>query len=146
MPQQPGNGATTAQSAADADSDHQPADGSVTEGANQKLRSGIDKSTLALSEPRRLRDKEHLHFVASQPCLLCSALPCDAHHLRFAQPRALGRKVGDDFTVPLCRQHHNDLHDSGNEAAWWHDMGIDALEIAKDLWNESVTGRLKAIG
>ena len=106
----------------------------------------IDKSALALSEPRRLRDKEHLCFVASQPCLLCSSQPCDAHHLRFSQPRALGRKVGDDFTVPLCRRHHRDLHDSGNEAAWWHDMGIDALEIAKDLWNESVTARLKAIG
>ena len=97
----------------------------------------IDKSALALSEPRRVRDKEHLRFVASQPCLLCSALPSDAHHLRFSQPRALGRKVGDDFTVPLCRQHHRDLHDSGNEAAWWHDMGIDALEIAKQLWRET---------
>jgi hypothetical protein len=145
-PQQLANGATTAQSATEADSYRQPADGSVTEVANQGLRSGIDKSTLALSEPQRLRDKEHLRFVASQPCLLCSAFPCDAHHLRFAQPRALGRKVGDDFTVPLCRQHHRDLHDSGNEAAWWHDMGIDALEIAKDLWNESVTARLKAVG
>jgi hypothetical protein len=95
-----------------------------------------------LSEPHRVRDKEHLRFVASQPCLLCSAVPCDAHHLRFSQPRALGRKVGDEFTVPLCRPHHRDLHHSGNEAAWWHDMGIDALEIAKDLWNESVTARL----
>jgi hypothetical protein len=100
-------------------------------------RAAIDKSMLALSEPRRVRDKEHLRFVASQPCLLCSALPSDAHHLRFSQPQALGRKVGDDFTVPLCRQHHRDLHDSGNEAAWWHDMGIDALKIAKQLWRET---------
>jgi len=44
--------------------------------------------------------------------------------------------------VPLCRQHHRDLHDNGNEAAWWHDMGTEALEIAKDLWKESVTTRL----
>ena len=89
------------------------------------VRQAIDKSALSISEPHRIRDKEHLRFVASQPCLLCSATPSDAHHVRFAQPRAMGRKVGDDFTVPLCRAHHRELHDSGNETAWWHDMGID---------------------
>ena len=47
-----------------------------------------------------------------------------------------GRKVGDDFTVPLCRKHHRELHDSGNEGAWWHDMGIEPLEIARQLWEE----------
>jgi len=118
----------------------------VTTENGQQVPVRIDKSALPLSEPRRLRDKEHLRFVASQPCLLCSTAPCDAHHLRFSQPRALGRKVGDDFTVPLCRQHHRDLHDSGNEAAWWHDMGIDALEIAKDLWDESLRGQLGSAG
>ena len=97
----------------------------------------IDKNLLAFPEPHRVRDKEHLRYVAAQPCLLCSATPSDPHHVRFAQPRAMARKVGDDFTVPLCRKHHRDLHDSGNEAAWWHDMGIEPLEIAKDLWEES---------
>jgi hypothetical protein len=97
----------------------------------------IDKSVLALNEPSRIRDKEHLRYVASQPCLLCSATPSDAHHVRFAQPRAMGRKVGDEFTVPLCRTHHRELHQYGNEAAWWHDMGIDPLDIAAQLWDES---------
>ncbi len=96
----------------------------------------IDKSALTLAEPTRVRDKEHLRYVASQPCLLCSATPSDAHHVRFAQPRAMGRKVSDEFTVPLCRAHHHELHQSGNEAAWWHDMGIDPLEIAQQLWHE----------
>src|SRR6185295_10084573 len=89
--------------------------------------NGIDKSALSLGEPRRVRDKDHLLHVASQTCLLCSGRPADAHHLRFAQPRALGRKVSDEFTVPLCRKHHRDLHHGGNEAAWWHDMGIDPI-------------------
>ncbi len=91
----------------------------------------IDKNLLTFPEPHRVRDKEHLRYVAAQPCLLCSATPSDPHHVRFAQPRAMARKVGDDFTVPLCRKHHRDLHDSGNEAAWWHDMGIEPLEIAR---------------
>jgi hypothetical protein len=97
----------------------------------------IDKNLLAFPEPRRVRDKDHLRYVAAQPCLLCSATPSDPHHVRFAQPRAMARKVGDDFTVPLCRKHHRDLHDSGNESAWWHDMGIEPLEIARQLWDES---------
>jgi hypothetical protein len=71
-----------------------------------------------------------------EPCLLCGRTPSDAHHLRFAQPRALGRKVSDEFTVPLCRTHHRQLHQSGNEVAWWADMGIDPLPIAQDLWAE----------
>ena len=97
----------------------------------------IDKSVLAVPEPKRLRDKDHLRFVASQPCLICGHQPSDPHHLRFAQPRALGLKVSDEFTVPLCRSHHEQLHQAGNELAWWHDLHINALEIAKHLWSES---------
>jgi Rad52/22 family double-strand break repair protein len=101
------------------------------------LTARMDKSMLTFGAPRRLRDKDHLRFVASQPCLLCSRLPSDAHHLRFAQPVALGRKVSDEFTVPLCRIHHRQAHQAGNESAWWQDMGVDALEIARALWQES---------
>jgi hypothetical protein len=95
---------------------------------------GIDKSALKFGAVRRNRDKAHLRFVATQPCLLCERQPSDPHHLRFAQPRGLGMKVSDEFTVPLCREHHRQLHHSGNELAWWHDMGIEPLEIAKTLW------------
>jgi hypothetical protein len=82
----------------------------------------------------RKRDKVHLAFVAAQPCLICKRSPCDAHHLKFAQPRSLGRKVSDEFTVPLCRDHHQDLHRHGNEVAWWNNVQIAPIEVAKDLW------------
>ena len=98
---------------------------------------GIDKSLLTISEPRRLRDKVHLRFVAKQPCLICERLPCDAHHLRFAQARGLGLKVSDEFTVPLCRGHHREVHRAGKEARWWQNTGIDALVIARKLWTET---------
>jgi hypothetical protein len=96
----------------------------------------IDKSVLTIAEPKRLRDKSHLRFVASQPCLVCGRQPCDPHHLRFTQPRALGLKVSDEFTVPLCRGHHRQLHQAGNEVAWWEGVNIDALPIAKRLWEQ----------
>ena len=87
-----------------------------------------------LTRTVRKRSKAHLAFVASQPCLICKEGPCDAHHLKIAQPRSLGRKVSDEFTVPLCRKHHRELHQHGNEAAWWANMNILPLEIAKSLY------------
>ena len=57
--------------------------------------------------------------------------------LHGAQTRALGRKVGDQFTVPLCREHHRQVHECSDEASWWTDLEVDALEIAKGLWEES---------
>jgi len=97
----------------------------------------IDKSLLTIAEPKRLRDKAHLKFVASQPCLICGRQPSDPHHLRFAQPRALGLKVSDEFTVPLCRGHHRQLHQAGNEVAWWEKLNLKPLEVAKGLWEKT---------
>jgi Rad52/22 family double-strand break repair protein len=97
----------------------------------------IDKSQLAIAEPKRLRDKAHLKFVASQPCLICGRQPSDPHHLRFAQPRAIGLKVSDEFTVPLCRGHHRQLHQVGNEETWWVKYQIDVLKMAEQLWTQS---------
>jgi hypothetical protein len=87
--------------------------------------------------PARRRNKAHLVFVAAQPCVICLRTPCDAHHLKFAQPKALGRKVSDEFTVPLCRQHHHELHRGGNEMAWWTNLKIAPIEIARNLWQSS---------
>jgi hypothetical protein len=86
----------------------------------------VDKSLLALPAPRRIRDRDHVKSVAKQPCLICGRRPADAHHLRFAQAPALGRKVSDEFTVPLCRGHHREVHRCGDEASWWAKIGIDA--------------------
>lgn len=114
-----------------------PADVPIVPAAEDLLPGRIDKSVLTISEPKRRRDKAHLRYVATQPCLVCGRQPSDPHHLKFAQPRALGLKVSDEFTVPLCRGHHRQLHQAGNEVAWWDDLDIDALEIAKGLWDET---------
>jgi hypothetical protein len=105
--------------------------------ATNPATKGIDKSVLTLNEPKRHRDKYHLKYVTTQACLLCGRTPSDAHHLQFAQPRAIGVKVSDEFTVPLCRLHHRYLHDAGDEVAWWNDIEIDPMPIAQSLWQES---------
>jgi hypothetical protein len=97
----------------------------------------IDKSLLVFPEPRRIRDRDHIRYVMKEPCLICGRRPSDPHHLRFAQFRALGRKVSDEFTVPLCRAHHREVHRCGDEGLWWRNIGIDPLAAARTLWLET---------
>ena len=111
-------------------------------GAGQKTSTGSSKpprngAVRALSKTVRLRDKEHRKFVSRQACLVCGRTPSDPHHLRFVQPRALGRRVSDEFTVPLCRIHHRELHRQGDEAAWWGRLSIYPVPVALKLWQHT---------
>jgi ERF superfamily len=98
---------------------------------------GWSERVLTISKPVRERDRNHLRFVISQPCLVCGRGPSDAHHLKFAEQRAMGRKVSDKFTVPVCRLHHRELHRRGDERAWWDKQEIDPLPIAAALWERT---------
>jgi hypothetical protein len=126
------------------DSSSQEGEESIVAGASTEDQSSthphrnqVDKSVLHLPEPRRIRDREHVRSVMRNGCLVCGRTPSDPHHLRFAQKRALGRKVSDEFTVPLCRGHHRELHRHGDEAAWWTRLGLDPIATARTLWLES---------
>jgi hypothetical protein len=102
--------------------------------AKKRSRSGVIR---ALGKTVRLRDKNHRRFVLRQPCLVCGRVPSDPHHLTFTQPRGLGYRVSDEFTVPVCRVHHRELHRSGDEAAWWQKLNIDPLPVALRLWQHT---------
>ena len=104
---------------------------------DKRRRTAVDKTMLSLPTARRIRDREHVKSVAKQPCLVCGRHPVDAHHLRFAQSPALGRKVSDEFTVPLCRGHHREVHHCGDESTWWKTIGIDPRDAARVLWLNS---------
>ena len=58
------------------------------------------RTTPILKTPQR-RDKRHLRLVATRPCLVCGRTPSDPHHVRYAEPRTLGRKVSDDHGTSL---------------------------------------------
>jgi hypothetical protein len=105
--------------------------------SSELLAQRIQQSSLPLIKPRRCRDKDHLRFIATQPCTVCGRQPCDPHHLRFAQPRALGLKVSDEFTVPLCRVHHREVHGKGDEPAWWNGVNLDPMPIALGFWQQT---------
>ena len=108
--------------------------GPLPRGAKSTTERNQDPPVLLRSKERRIRDQAHLKFVASHPCLICGRQPSHAHHIRFAQPRAMGMKVSDEFTVPLCAGHHDSLHRTGDERAWWAARSIEPLEIARQLW------------
>lgn len=101
----------------------------ATEAASQPV--------IILSKPVRERDRSHLKYVASQPCLVCGRTPSDPHHLKFAESWTAGRKVSDRFTVPLCRVHHHELHRRGNERTWWQQKAIDPMAVASALWDKT---------
>jgi hypothetical protein len=117
-------------------------DGSASTGQIASLpKKGSRKITVGpLGKAVRLRDKDHRKFVMRQACLVCGRLPSDPHHLRFTQPRALGRTVSDEFIVPICRLHHRELHRSGDEAAWWNKLNIDPVPVALRLWQQTQSG------
>jgi hypothetical protein len=118
----------------------------VLRSAQPSCDESIDKGSLAHPEPRRIRDRDHLRFVTKQACLICGRKPSDPHHLRFTQHRALGRKVSDEFTVPLCRGHHREVHRSGDEVLWWQRVGIDPTAAARVLWVKSHPRRTRVGG
>lgn len=137
------SGSATVAHDASASSEQTPSqDGASVPTRRSQITGGfsIDKSALLIPSERRLRSKAHLQFVASKPCLVCESLPCHAHHVTFAQSRGLSQKVSDEFTVPLCAMHHNELHAFGNEASWWRTQGIEPLTKAGKLWLGSVKG------
>jgi hypothetical protein len=116
--------------------------GRLDRGASQKSSTPIKKQSpseviRALGKTVRLRDKDHRRYVLRQACLVCGRVPSDPHHLTFTQPRALGRRVSDEFIVPVCRVHHRELHRSGNEAAWWQRLNIDPIPVALKLWQQT---------
>ena len=90
-----------------------------------------------IATPRRYRNREHLRYVARHACLICGRKQSDPHHLRYLQPRALGRKASDEFAVPLCRSHHRAVHRAGDERAWWTAAGIDPVKVARQLWRQT---------
>jgi DNA recombination protein Rad52 len=122
-----------------ADQKDESAEGRVLEFRPSKIAPGpqIDKSVLKIATDRRYRDKSHLRAVAAQPCLICGRVPSHAHHLKFAQSHGVAQKVSDEFVVPLCAMHHDELHRSVVEIDWWRTKAIDPLPIALELWSRS---------
>ena len=86
---------------------------------------------------KRVRSKAYIKTLQGKPCLFCKQ-EAEAHHVRFAEPSAMGMKVGDNWCVPLCHTCHMQLHAFGDERTWWDLQGIDPLKWAKKSWESYI--------
>lgn len=82
---------------------------------------------------------KHLNFIRSLPCAICgNPIQTEAAHIRFGDARAakpitdMGTKSGDEWTVPLCNEHHAEQHKFG-ERKWWNGVGRDPIFLAMAL-------------
>jgi hypothetical protein len=65
-----------------------------------------------VGKPKRYEHPNYLAFIRSLPCVACDYPVTDAHHLK---TRGSG---GSDLTaIPLCRQHHTQIHTEGTRTA-----------------------------
>ncbi|WP_045150617.1 DUF968 domain-containing protein [Escherichia coli] len=65
-----------------------------------------------MKRPKRRRwvNEKYTHWVKTQPCACCGKPADDPHHLIGHGQGGMGTKSHDIFTLPLCREHHNELH------------------------------------
>jgi hypothetical protein len=58
----------------------------------------------------------------------------------------MGRKVSNEWVVPLCYIHRRALHVRGVEKAWWDQNKIDPIKEADQLWAKSQNDSRKGWG
>ena len=65
-----------------------------------------------MKRPKRRRwvNEKYTRWVKTQPCACCGKPADDPHHLIGHGQGGMGTKSHDIFTLPLCREHHNELH------------------------------------
>lgn len=67
---------------------------------------------LPFSKEIRIESKKYLKWIREQPCVICGDM-AEPHHLRSVRlGTGTGRKACDILTIPVCREHHNQCHDT----------------------------------
>jgi hypothetical protein len=97
---------------------------------------------LRLGRNPRVLDRSHIDCIKQLPCLKCGldGFP-DPAHIRmnsaaFGKHTGAGERPDDKWTVPLCRDCHDEQHDKG-EKNFWHEVGVNPLIVAVHLYKLS---------
>lgn len=105
------------------------------------MRPRIQRAVPVVPEkPREGMDAKHVANVSRLPCLVCGRaephVGVDPHHLKAGLPvgeRGTSRRAADRYAIPLCREHHDEVEKTDDEA-WLAERGIDGRWIAQALW------------
>ena len=93
----------------------------------------------ARKKDTRLRSPQHLAWIRTFACCvpMCNEEgKIEAHHVKGAEPMALGRKPGDNWCVSCCVFHHREFHSIGLHA-FEKKYGLDLIALAKEFADTS---------
>ena len=81
-----------------------------------------------------MRDRKRLAAIRKLPCVVCGRSPVDAAHSnQSAHNKGLGIKASDEFTIPLCRNHHVEYDQfqkmNRSESVAWFDKMLEKTEL-----------------
>ncbi|HEP1897691.1 TPA: DUF968 domain-containing protein [Kluyvera cryocrescens] len=68
------------------------------------------ESLMLKPKRRRWENEKYTRWVKSQQCMCCNNPADDPHHLIGHGQGGMGTKAHDLFVIPLCREHHDELH------------------------------------
>ncbi|HAH8699018.1 TPA: DUF968 domain-containing protein, partial [Escherichia coli] len=82
-----------------------------------------------MKRPKRRRwvNEKYTRWVKTQPCACCGKPADDPHHLIGHGQGGMGTKAHDIFTLPLCREHHNELHADPQAFEEKHGSQVDLI-------------------
>lgn len=88
------------------------------------------------------KDRRHLAFIASLPCVICGTHPVECAHIRFGDAesgkmQALAKKPSDHWVLPLCPNCHRtgpEAQHSQSERWFWERHRINPVKLAKLLF------------
>ena len=85
-----------------------------------------------------VRDDSYRRWIRSWPCLVCSTRRrIEAAH---TGPHGIGQKASDSSCIPLCHEHHAELHQG--VLYFQERYGIDIADVVA-MFNAMWTGRRK---
>ena len=68
------------------------------------------------NQEQKLSSRKYLDYIRNKPCLVCGSIPCDPDHLEARGMGGANRSGYKDYScVPLCRIHHTERHQLGNQ-------------------------------
>ena len=77
-----------------------------------KIEPETPESLMLKPKRRRWENEKYTRWVKSQQCMCCNNPADDPHHLIGHGQGGMGTKAHDLFVIPLCREHHDELHAS----------------------------------
>jgi len=84
-----------------------------------------------------MKSRAYRQYISTIPCLICGNPEVQVHHLLRTGEHGIGKKSGDEWCVPLCVRHHDQLHRNGDEVIFFGLHGFDYVKVKRWCLNGS---------